>query len=93
MSSEIVYTLLCMLLTFCVIYPPTEFVSAGITIPVLFSSILGSEEEEFIRYHIKRSTLTLFIYSLLPFIYILGLLLFVVDENVKFITRLSPYTC
>lgn len=85
MSSEIAYTLLYTLLTICIIYPPIEFVSAGLTIPIIFSKILGSEEEQFVRYHIKRSALTLLIYSLLPFGYVLGLLMFVVQENVRIV--------
>lgn len=86
MSSEIAYTLFYTLLTICIIYPPIEFVSAGLTIPIMFSKVLGSEEEQFVRYHIKRSSLTLLVYSLLPLGYILGLLLFVVQENVRILT-------
>lgn len=82
MSSDILFTLLYILLTICVIYPPIEFISAGLTIPTVFSSFLGLEEEQFIRYHIKRSSLTLFIYSLLPLGYILGLVVFAYDEEV-----------
>lgn len=82
MSSDILFTLLYILLTICVIYPPIEFISAGLTIPTAFSSFLGFEEEQFIRYHIKRSSLTLFVYSLLPLGYILGLVVFAYDEEV-----------
>lgn len=51
----------------CIIYPPTEFVSAGLTIKDIFSNWLGSENEFFVQYHIKRSIITLFIHSMLPF--------------------------
>ncbi|KAF5273786.1 hypothetical protein FQA39_LY00901 [Lamprigera yunnana] len=57
----------------CIVYPPVECISAGITISSLFSSILGSEHEDFILYHIKRSCITLLVYSLLPAGYIIGL--------------------
>lgn len=70
------YPILYILLCCCTIYPPAEFVSAGFTIPVLFSSYLGVEEDGFINYHIKRSYLTLLVYSLLPFGYVAGLILF-----------------
>ncbi|XP_018324396.1 E3 ubiquitin-protein ligase TM129 [Agrilus planipennis] len=73
MNTEIMYTLFYLLLTVCVIYPPSEFISLGFTIPSLFTSLLGSESEEFIAYHIKRSILTLFVYSVLPLGYIVGL--------------------
>lgn len=50
----------------CIIYPPTEFVSAGLTIKEIFSNWLGSENEFFVQYHIKRSVITLFVHSVLP---------------------------
>ncbi|GJQ87815.1 hypothetical protein Trydic_g18666 [Trypoxylus dichotomus] len=75
MSSDIFITLLYFLLSVCIIYPPTEFVSAGITIPNLFSSFLGSEYEQFVKYHIKRSCITLLVYSCIPLGYIVWLLL------------------
>lgn len=51
----------------CIIYPPTEFVSAGLTIKDIFSNLLGSENEFFVQYHIRKSVITLLIYSMLPF--------------------------
>lgn len=53
---------------FCLLFvaPPTEFVSAGLTIQNIFSGILGSEEMNFIHYHIRRSTVTIVVHSLLP---------------------------
>lgn len=85
MSPEtLIYTLLYLMFSACVIYPPIEFISSGVTIPTLFSSLLGSESEQFIVYHIKRSILTLFIYSLLPLGYIVGLWFFNYSEEVIF---------
>lgn len=76
----------------CIIYPPAEFVSAGLTIQAIFGNWLGSETESFINYHIKRSVVTLFVHSLLPFGYLLGLILFghVGTGKVQFIYQ-SPF--
>ena len=65
-SADFVYTVVYALLCFCFIAPPTEFVSAGLTIQNVLSSLLGSEDMNFIHYHIKRTTATLIIHSLLP---------------------------
>lgn len=67
MSAFFFYTLFYILMSGCIIYPPTEFVSAGLTIKDIFSNWLGSENEFFVQYHIKRSIITLFIHSMLPF--------------------------
>ncbi|XP_006558383.1 E3 ubiquitin-protein ligase TM129 isoform X2 [Apis mellifera] len=76
MSAFFFYTLFYTLMSGCIIYPPTEFVSAGLTIKDIFSNWLGSENEFFVQYHIKRSIITLFIHSMLPFGYAFGLVLF-----------------
>ncbi|XP_011313749.1 E3 ubiquitin-protein ligase TM129 [Fopius arisanus] len=73
MTSLFIYTIAYFLFVSGLIYPPTEFVSAGLTIPALFSSWLGNEYDNFVQYHIKRTIVTLFIHSLLPFGYIVGL--------------------
>lgn len=73
MSDELVFTLFYIIFTVCVVYPPVEFVSAGFTIPIIFSRILGSEDEDFIGYHTRRIVVTLIIYSILPFGYVLAL--------------------
>ncbi|KAL4704696.1 hypothetical protein ACJJTC_011480 [Scirpophaga incertulas] len=57
----------------CVIYPPTEFVTAGFTIPQVFEYYLGSENTNFIAYHMKRITITQFVHASLPFGYIISL--------------------
>nr|CAH7739502.1 unnamed protein product [Callosobruchus chinensis] len=71
MSTDFVFTIVYFLLCVCLIYPPTEFVSAGLTIPALFSGYLGVEIEDFIKYHIRKSCLYLFIFSLLPLGYVI----------------------
>lgn len=70
-DTEIVYHLIFILFSYCVIYPPTEFESTGLTLNQLFSRFLGSEDIEFIQYHIRRTFLTLIAHSLLPFFYVL----------------------
>lgn len=69
-ESEFCFHLLYILLAFCVIYPPVEFVSAGLTIDNLFKKYLRSEQQFFIQYHVQRTALTLFVHSQIPLIYI-----------------------
>ncbi|XP_022918605.1 E3 ubiquitin-protein ligase TM129 [Onthophagus taurus] len=81
MDTDIFYTILYLILSVCIIYPPSEFISAGVTIPNLFSFLLGSEHTQFIHYHIKRSCITLLVYSFIPLGYFLGYLAFVSDNK------------
>ncbi|KAI8439874.1 hypothetical protein MSG28_001342 [Choristoneura fumiferana] len=67
---DILITLAYLLFTICVIYPPTEFVSAGFTIAQLFDSYLGSENVNFMGYHMKKITITALVHSALPLGYI-----------------------
>ena len=60
------FTLFYCLFCGCIIYPPTEFVSAGVTIPCIFSKFLGNENTDFIQYHIRRTAITLLVHSLMP---------------------------
>ncbi|XP_072766918.1 E3 ubiquitin-protein ligase TM129 [Anoplolepis gracilipes] len=76
MSALIFYTLFYLLISGCIVYPPTEFVSAGLTVKDIFASWLGSENEFFIQYHIRRSVVTLLVHSTLPLGYVLGLIFF-----------------
>lgn len=67
---DVLVTLFYVLFSICVVYPPTEFVSAGFTIAQLFDNYLGSENTNFIGYHMKRITITAFIHSALPLGYV-----------------------
>ncbi|XP_053688928.1 E3 ubiquitin-protein ligase TM129 [Sabethes cyaneus] len=69
-ESAIVFAIFYALLCFCIVYPSTEFVSAGLTVDHVFSSTLGSEAITFVQHHIRRTSLNLMIHSLLPVIYI-----------------------
>ena len=65
-SVQLVYTIAYVLVSICLITPPTEFVSAGLTVQNVLSNFLGSEEMNFIHYHIRRTTATLLFHSILP---------------------------
>lgn len=62
----IVFTLAYVLVSLCFVAPPREFVSAGLTVQNILSSYLGSEDMDFVGYHLKRATSTLLLHSLLP---------------------------
>ena len=66
MSPDFIYSVIYVILALCLIAPPVEFVSIGLTIQNLFSSFLGSEEMNFIFYHIKRTTCTYIFHSIIP---------------------------
>ncbi|XP_058829260.1 E3 ubiquitin-protein ligase TM129 [Topomyia yanbarensis] len=69
-ESAIVFTIFYALICFCIVYPSTEFVSAGLTVDHVFSSTLGSESITFVQHHIRRTSLNLMVHSLLPLMYI-----------------------
>lgn len=71
-SEGVVFTLFYILISTCLVLPPSEFVSAGITIQNLFSGLLGSENQEFIEYHQRRIAVTYTVHSLLPLGYVFG---------------------
>ena len=62
----LLYTFLYIFFSALLIAPPTEFISAGLTIQNVFSNALGSEDINFVFYHIKRTSLTVFIHSIFP---------------------------
>lgn len=64
--SYSLFTLFYFLISLCFVFRTNEFISAGLTIEYLFDKYLGSEHENFILYNIKKTSLTLFIHSLLP---------------------------
>lgn len=69
-DSEFVFSLVFTLFAFGIIYPPTEFESIGLTINNVFGSFLGNIDREFVQYHLRRTCLTLFVHTMLPFLYI-----------------------
>lgn len=75
-EAETIYSFSFLVAALCFVFPPKEVVSAGLTIQNIFSAYLGSEELDFVSYHIRRTTLTLLIHSFLPLAYYVGLLVF-----------------
>ena len=63
---ELFVCLAYLIIAACLIYPPTEFISAGLTVQNLFSNLLGSEQMYFVYYHMKRTSITLIFHSLMP---------------------------
>ncbi|XP_072042259.1 E3 ubiquitin-protein ligase TM129-like [Amphiura filiformis] len=82
-SEEFIYSLAYLLIAVCVVVPPTEFRSAGLTVQNLLSTWLGSEDVYFIHYHIKRTTATVVVHSLLPIGYYIGLSFVAPDLNLQ----------
>lgn len=93
MSEEVIFTLFYIILSVCIIYPPVEFVSAGFTIPSIFSRVLGSEDINFITYHIKRTVVTLGVYSILPLGYVIALFASEYFEDVSDFQLNYSYKC
>lgn len=91
-SSDYVFTLFYFIFSIGLIYPSTEFISAGVTIPHIFQNLLGNEHETFIAYHIKKSYVTLQVYSLLPLGYILLSCIFGNTDEVGYIKILILHT-
>lgn len=64
-----VYTLAYALAAFCIVLPPTEFISAGLTLDAIFRSFLERDTGEaidFIGYHTRRISLNVLVHSMLP---------------------------
>ena len=66
MTSSLLFTIFYIVVSLCVVYPPNEFVSAGFTVECLLSPWLGSENDGFIQYHMRRIVATILCHSLLP---------------------------
>lgn len=67
MQEIIIYTILYLLFSICIIFPPIEFISAGFTVSSIFSFLLGEERFDFVGYQLRRTIITSFIHSCLPF--------------------------
>ncbi|OQV21086.1 E3 ubiquitin-protein ligase TM129 [Hypsibius exemplaris] len=52
------------------IFPPQEFWSSGLTLENALSRWLGSEEDSFVMYNIRRVSSTLLFVACLPFLYV-----------------------
>lgn len=70
-DGEICFNLFSIILLICILYPTKEFVTTGLTIEYLFRNLFGSEDIEFVQYHINRTYYTILLHSFLPLIYVL----------------------
>ncbi|KAM9375494.1 E3 ubiquitin-protein ligase TM129 [Pholidichthys leucotaenia] len=80
-SPELSFSLVYLVLSLCFVLTPNEFQSAGLTVQNLFSSLLGSEDLDFIRYHIRRSSVTVLLHSGLPLGYFVGMLMAAAENH------------
>ncbi|TPP51554.1 Transmembrane protein [Fasciola gigantica] len=54
---EIMYTIIFGLFVACTVFPPLEFVAAGVTLENIFHRFLGSESTNFFEFHLRRTAL------------------------------------
>ncbi|XP_036406582.1 E3 ubiquitin-protein ligase TM129 [Megalops cyprinoides] len=86
---EAPFTLAYVVFVFCFVFTPNEFRSAGVTVQNLFSGWLGSEDVGFVQYHIRRTSITLLVHSLLPLGYYLGMCIAAPDKNLWYVHSAS----
>ena len=65
-SRQVLFTLFYILFSACFIFPPSEFVSLGLTVESLFSNWVKNESDCFIHHHIRRTVATLLTHSCIP---------------------------
>ncbi|PAA94726.1 hypothetical protein BOX15_Mlig004780g1, partial [Macrostomum lignano] len=68
-TGDAIHSLIFAALALCLVAPPTEVVSAGLTVQNLFRRWLPSEQLQFVRHHLHRTALTVLLHSLLPTVY------------------------
>ncbi|XP_030595298.1 E3 ubiquitin-protein ligase TM129 isoform X2 [Archocentrus centrarchus] len=88
-SPELSFTLAYIVFSFCFVFTPNEFRSAGLTIQNLFSSWLGSEDVGFIQYHVRRTSITILVHSALPLGYYMGMCIAAPEKNLGNIYQVS----
>lgn len=54
------------MIALCFVAPPSAFVSAGVTVQNIFGVLLGSQDMNFVHYHIRRTSVTLIVHSFIP---------------------------
>ncbi|KAG9338561.1 hypothetical protein JZ751_025619 [Albula glossodonta] len=86
---EVTFTLAYIVFVFCFVFTPNEFRSAGVTVQNLFSGWLGSEDLGFIQYHIRRTSITLIVHSILPLGYYFGMCIAAPDKNLWYVHSAS----
>ncbi|XP_061691170.1 E3 ubiquitin-protein ligase TM129 isoform X2 [Syngnathoides biaculeatus] len=88
-SPELTFTLAYTAFCLCFVFTPNEFRSAGLTIQNLFSSWLGSEDMDFVHYHVKRSSTTLLVHSALPLGYFMGMCNAAPEKHLQYFYQMS----
>uniref|UniRef100_W5MYU1 Transmembrane protein 129, E3 ubiquitin protein ligase n=1 Tax=Lepisosteus oculatus TaxID=7918 RepID=W5MYU1_LEPOC len=78
---EVTFSLAYVVFVVCFVLTPNEFRSAGVTVQNIFSGWLGSEDLGFVQYHIRRTSVTILVHSVLPLGYYLGMCLAAADKN------------
>lgn len=83
MASEavwfsVVYAMICVY----ILTPPTEFITAGLTLTHLFGRFIDKEDVKFVEHHIQRTLLTVIIHTFLPLGYFLGFTNLIEDDGV-----------
>ncbi|XP_018410267.1 PREDICTED: E3 ubiquitin-protein ligase TM129 [Nanorana parkeri] len=88
-SPAVTFTLAYVVFAVCFVFTPNEFHSAGITVQNLLSGWLGSEDLSFIHYHIRRTTATVLVHSLLPLGYYVGMCFAAPENNLYYVYTAS----
>jgi len=65
-TEGILFSFAYVLVSLCIVCPPTEFINAGLTVQNVLAPMLGSEQMDFVHYHIRRTTSTVLIHAVLP---------------------------
>lgn len=65
-TPSVFFSLFYVVFTLCIVFPPPEFQSAGLTLEAIFQKWLGSESEFFVQYHVRRTGMNLLVHSMVP---------------------------
>uniref|UniRef100_A0A023GGJ6 Putative conserved plasma membrane protein n=1 Tax=Amblyomma triste TaxID=251400 RepID=A0A023GGJ6_AMBTT len=65
-----------------ILTPPTEFVTAGLTLTHLFGRFIDKEDVKFVEHHIQRTLLTVIVHTFLPLGYFVGFTNLIEDDSI-----------
>ncbi|XP_064465597.1 E3 ubiquitin-protein ligase TM129-like [Ornithodoros turicata] len=83
MASEAVwFSVVYAMISACILTPPTELVTAGLTITHIFGRFIDKEDVKFVEHHIQRTLLTVVVHTFLPLGYFFGFTHLIEDESV-----------
>ncbi|XP_037577326.1 E3 ubiquitin-protein ligase TM129 [Dermacentor silvarum] len=74
---SVVYAMICVY----ILTPPTEFVTAGLTLTHLFGRFIDKEDVKFVEHHIQRTLLTVIVHTFLPLGYFFGFTNLIEDDS------------